>query len=189
MLYSVFEFSPPVLNVIKVLASLSSHSTPVATMLFHPILHIHLVPTPRLRTTLLDNSVPLTLWHQFVGKAISSFSMTMPPPCTKPAPWRNGFPSFRCGGKSFSGLCTAHCKLWAGPYHPASVLDFRNALVAEWEQSPAAWERINAHGHLNVWVTACIWPCSVENLEWFAQQKYSTMNLLSRNLINVLWIV
>lgn len=69
-------------------------------------------------------------------------------PCTKPAPYRDGFPSaVRMNLTGPHGALNPPIqpfweepkhRLWARSYHPTSVLDLNNALVSEWELIPAA---------------------------------------------------
>lgn len=75
------------------------------------------------------------------------FTMTLPP-CTKPGPERNGFPRFMW--ENLTGLAQSpdlnpintlemnpEYWLWAGPYHPTSVLGLI-VVGAEWERIAAA---------------------------------------------------
>ena len=87
------------------------------------------------------------LWGNSLGKALSCFSMTMPP-CTKRGPFRNGLS--RSVWKNLTGLQspglnpTEHLwdeferRLRARPNRPTSVPGLTNALVAEWRQIPTA---------------------------------------------------
>ena len=86
---------------------------------------------------ILGDSVLPTLWNS-LGNAISCFSMTMPP-CTKRGPYRKGLSRSVC--KNLTGL---HRALTSTPSNtfgmnwPNRPTQCPNALVAEWEQVPAA---------------------------------------------------
>jgi hypothetical protein len=75
-----------------------------------------------------------------LGKALSCFSMTMPP-CTKQGPYRNGLSRSerKSPDNSLKHLWDElEWRLRARPNRPISVLDLTNALVAEREASPCS---------------------------------------------------
>ena len=98
------------------------------------------------RNDILDDSVLPSFLATGLGKALSCFSMTMPP-CTKRGPDRNGLS--RSVWKNLTGLHTALTSTplntfgrnWNTNCEPGLITQHQcptTALVAEWKQVPAA---------------------------------------------------
>ena len=95
---------------------------------------------------ILDDSVLPTLWYS-LGKALSYFSMTMPP-CTvrsiqkwfveigvEDLDWLAQSPDLNLNEHPWDEL---ERRLQARPNHTTSLPNLTNARVAEWKQVPAA---------------------------------------------------